>query len=36
MPQPLDYVVDLSKFNDEDRKRILRENTSALNERRPS
>jgi predicted TIM-barrel fold metal-dependent hydrolase len=36
MPEPLDYVDELSKFNDEDRKKILRENTRGLNERQPS
>jgi len=35
MPQPLDYVAELSKFDDDKKRRILRENTLGLNERRP-
>ena len=35
MPQPLDYVAELSKFDDATKRKILRENTAGLNERRP-
>ena len=35
MPEPLDYVGELSKFSDEDKLKILRDNTRGLNERRP-
>ena len=34
MPQPLDYVSELAAFDDGQRTQILRDNTSALNERR--
>jgi len=36
MPKPLDYLGDLEKFNDEDVRKIMRENARSLNERRPS
>jgi predicted TIM-barrel fold metal-dependent hydrolase len=36
MPQPLDYVAELSKFDDEKKQLILRDNVRALNERRPA
>jgi len=36
MPQPLDYVAELSKFDPATRRRILRENTRELNELRPA
>ena len=35
MPQPLDYVDELAKFDDAAQRRILRENTRELNELRP-
>ncbi|MDJ0847372.1 MAG: amidohydrolase family protein [Myxococcota bacterium] len=35
MPRPLDYVAELAKFDDDDKRRILRDNTRGLNERRP-
>lgn len=35
MPNPLDYVDELSKFDDVKKKRILRENVLELNELRP-
>jgi predicted TIM-barrel fold metal-dependent hydrolase len=35
MPEPLDYVDELSKFNDEDKRKILHDNSAALNQRRP-
>ena len=34
MPQPLDYVAELAKFDDDDRRKIMRDNTRSLNERR--
>jgi predicted TIM-barrel fold metal-dependent hydrolase len=34
MPQPLDYVPELAKLDDEAKRRILRENARELNERR--
>lgn len=36
MPNPLDYVEELSKFDDAKKKRILRENVLELNELRPN
>jgi predicted TIM-barrel fold metal-dependent hydrolase len=36
MPEPLDYVTELTKFDDEDKRKILRDNTRGLNERRPT
>jgi hypothetical protein len=36
MPQPLDYVSEISKFDDQKKQRILRENVLELNERRPA
>ena len=36
MPEPLDYVPELAKFSDEDKRLILRENAVGLNERRPA
>ena len=35
MPQPLDYVNELKELDDADRRLVLRDNTAALNERRP-
>ena len=35
MPQPLDYVVELKEFEDDDRRKILLDNTAFLNERQP-
>lgn len=35
MPNPLDYVEELSKFDDAKKKRILRDNVLELNELRP-
>ena len=35
MPQPLDYVAELSKFSEEDKRKIMRDNTYALNQRCP-
>ncbi len=31
MPRPLDYVAELKEFGDDDRRKILRDNTRALN-----
>ncbi len=36
MPQPLDYVAELTKFDDATRQRILRDNVQELNELRPA
>lgn len=36
MPSPLDYVPVLKSFSDQDRKRILLDNVSFLNTRRPA
>jgi predicted TIM-barrel fold metal-dependent hydrolase len=36
MPQPLDYVAELAKFDPATKRRILRENTRELNELRPA
>ena len=36
MEHPLDYVAELSRFDDEKKRLILRENALALNERRPA
>ncbi|MCA9503489.1 MAG: amidohydrolase family protein [Spirochaetaceae bacterium] len=36
MPQPLDYVAELSKFDDAKKQKILRDNTRTLNELRPA
>ena len=35
MPQPLDYVVELKEFEDADKRKILLENTTYLNELQP-
>ena len=35
MPEPLDYVAELSQFSEAAQRKILRENTTSLNERRP-
>lgn len=35
MPEPLDYVSEISKFDDAKKQLILRDNTRSLNERRP-
>ena len=36
MPTPLDYVAELSKFDDQKKQRILRDNVRELNELRPA
>ena len=36
MVAPLDYVAELSKFDDAKKKRILRDNVRELNELRPA
>ncbi len=36
MPQPLDYVAELAKFDSPTKRRILRENVRELNELRPA
>jgi predicted TIM-barrel fold metal-dependent hydrolase len=36
MPTPLDYVKELDRFDDEKKRRILRDNTRELNELRPA
>ena len=36
MPEPLDYAAELSAFSEADKRKILRENTHALNQRRPA
>jgi predicted TIM-barrel fold metal-dependent hydrolase len=36
MPQPLDYVGDLAKFDDAAKRRILRDNTLELSQLRPA
>jgi predicted TIM-barrel fold metal-dependent hydrolase len=36
MPRPLDYVTELKDFDDEARRRILRDNGRALNQRHPT
>ena len=36
MPEPLDYVAELSKFDDAKKQLILRDNSRSLNERRPA
>jgi predicted TIM-barrel fold metal-dependent hydrolase len=36
MPEPLDYLSEVAKFTDEDRRRIMRDNTRELNELRPA
>ena len=36
MPSPLDYVAELSQFDDAKKKLILRENVLELNELRPA
>jgi len=36
MPQPLDYIEELSRFDDAKKRRILRENVAELNELRPA
>ncbi|MCA9512651.1 MAG: amidohydrolase family protein [Myxococcota bacterium] len=36
MPEPLDYVGEISKFDAAKKRRILRENALELNERRPA
>lgn len=35
MPKPLDYVVELKEFNDQDKRKILLSNTQQLNELQP-
>ena len=36
LPRPIEYAEELKKFDDVDRRRILRDNVSGLNERRPA
>jgi predicted TIM-barrel fold metal-dependent hydrolase len=36
MPEPLDYVAELDGFDEDDKRRILRDNTRELNRRRPA
>jgi len=36
MPQPLDYVADLAKFDDDAKRQILRDNTRELTAFRPA
>ena len=36
MPQPLDYVDELAKFDADTKRRILRENVRELNTLRPA
>jgi predicted TIM-barrel fold metal-dependent hydrolase len=36
MPRPLDYVTELKDFDDDARRRILRDNVRALNQRHPT
>mgnify|MGYP001010795426 CR=1 FL=1 len=36
MPEPLDYVAEIAQFSPEAQRRILRDNTLALNELRPA
>jgi predicted TIM-barrel fold metal-dependent hydrolase len=36
MPKPLDYVAELKELDDDDRRRVLRDNAMELNERRPA
>ena len=35
MPQPLDYAVEVKAFDEADQRRIMRDNTSELNQSRP-
>jgi hypothetical protein len=36
MPEPLDYVTELNKFDDAERKQILFDNVTFLNTPRPA
>jgi hypothetical protein len=36
MEHPLDYLAELKVFTDEERKQILLDNVSELNQRRPA
>jgi hypothetical protein len=36
MERPLDYVAELKVFSDEDKRRILLDNVTELNTRRPA
>jgi predicted TIM-barrel fold metal-dependent hydrolase len=36
LPQPLDYVVEVKELDEEDRRKVLRDNVRGLNERRPA
>jgi predicted TIM-barrel fold metal-dependent hydrolase len=36
LPKPIEYAVELKRFEDADQRRILRDNTEFLNERRPA
>ena len=36
MPEPLDYLAEISKFDDAKKLRILRDNVRELNELRPA
>jgi predicted TIM-barrel fold metal-dependent hydrolase len=35
LPQPLDYLSEVEQFDEDDRRRILRDNVRSLNVRRP-
>jgi predicted TIM-barrel fold metal-dependent hydrolase len=35
LPQPLDYLSEVEQFEEDDRRRILRDNVRSLNVRRP-
>jgi predicted TIM-barrel fold metal-dependent hydrolase len=36
LPRPLDYLTDVEGFDEDDRRRILRDNGRFLNVRRPA
>ncbi len=36
LPQPLDYVVEVKELDEEDRRKVLRDNVRGLNELRPA
>jgi hypothetical protein len=36
MPEPLDYLPDVAHFDADTRRKIMRDNTRALNELRPA
>jgi predicted TIM-barrel fold metal-dependent hydrolase len=35
MPQPLDYVAEVAHFDDASKRKILHDNATTLNHRRP-